>query len=480
MSQPTQPIPSQNETLTETPPSNARLPEARPPVARGLHDMTQGRIRGHILRMMLFVLAGMTIQTLYGLIDIYWVGRLGKEAVAAVALSSNLTFVSLAVTQMLSVGCVALVAQAVGKKQHDEVQRLFNQAQSLATVAGAVFLGVCIALHRTYANALSGDAVTAELAATFLRGFIPALALQFSMVALGSALRGLGDMKPGLVAQTASVLLNMLLAPFLIFGWISGHPLGVAGAALATLVSTVAAVAGLAIYLFSGRTFLRLRLEHWRPHWPTWRKMISIGLPAGVEFLLLSVTMSVMYAVTRRFGPEAQAGFGIGSRLMQAGFIPAVAISFAAAAVVGQNYGSGAFARVREAARESTKLVFVFMAFFTALCQIVPGWLVALFSPSPDVIAAGVDYLKTISWGYVASGIVFVCAGVFQGLGNTWPSLAASALRALALIAPLLILSTLPGFTMHTIWLTSLITLFFQLAVQQLFMRRELRLKAPA
>ena len=122
--------------------------------------------------------------------------------------------------------------------------------------------------------------------------------------------------------------------------------------------------------------------------------MISIGLPAGVEFLLLSVTMGVIYAVTRPFGPQAQAGFGIGSRLMQAGFIPAVAISFSAAAVVGQNYGSGAFARVREAARESTKLV--------------------------------------------------------------------------------------PGFAMHTIWLTSLITVFFQLAVQQLFLRRELRLKAPA
>jgi putative MATE family efflux protein len=445
-----------------------------------MHDMTQGHIRGHIVRMMLFVLAGMTIQTLYGLIDIYWVGRLGKEAVAAVALSSNLMFVSLAVTQMLSVGCVALVAQAAGKKQHDEVQRLFNQAQSLATVAGVLFLGVCLALHRTYANALSGDAVTAELAATFLRGFIPALALQFSMVALGSALRGLGDMKPGLVAQTASVLLNMLLAPFLIFGWIGGHPLGVAGAALATLVSTVAAVAGLTLYLFSGRTFLRLRLQHWRPHWPTWRKMISIGLPAGVEFLLLSLTMGVIYAVTRPFGPEAQAGFGIGSRLMQAGFIPAVAISFSVAAVVGQNYGSRAFARVREAAREGTKLVLLFMVFFTALCHLVPGWLVALFSPSPEVIAAGVDYLKTISWGYVASGTVFVCAGVFQGLGNTWPSLVASALRALVFIAPLVFLSTRPGFTMHTIWLTSLTTVLFQFAVQQLFLRRELRLKAPA
>jgi Na+-driven multidrug efflux pump len=88
--------------------------------------------------------------------------------------------------------------------------------------------------------------------------------------------------------------------------------------------------------------------------------------------------------------------------------------------------------------------------------------------------------LKTISWGYVGSGIVFVCAGVFQGLGNTWPSLAASALRAVVFITPLLVLSTRAGFTMHTIWLTSLMTVAFQFTVQQLFLRRELRLKAPA
>jgi putative MATE family efflux protein len=449
------------------------------PKARGLHDMTQGKIRDHVLRLMLFVLAGIAIQTLYGLVDIYWVGRLGKQAVAAVALSSNLMFVSLAVTQMLSVGCVALVSQAAGKQQHAEVQRLFNQAQSLATCAGVLFLVVGLALHRDYATRLSSDAVTAELAAAFLRGLIPALALQFAMVGLGSALRGIGDMRPGLIAQMASVLFNMLLAPVLIFGWFGGPPLGVAGAALATLIASVAGVAGLALYVIRGRTFLRLRLRDWRPHWGTWLKMIGIGLPAGVEFLLLSITIGVIYVVTRPFGAQAQAGFGIGSRLMQTCFMPAVAISFSVAAVVGQNYGSRSFARVREAVRESIKLALLFMLVLTVPCQLAPRALVAIFSPAPDVIAAGADYLRTISWAFVASGVVFVCGGVFQGLGNTWPSLAVSALRALGFVLPVLILSARPGFTMHTIWLISVVSIFCQLALQQLALRRELRLRAP-
>ena len=197
--------------------------------------MTEGGVRGHLLRMMAFILVGMAIQTLYGLVDIYWVGRLGKQAVAAVALSSNLMFVALAVTQTLSVGCVALVSQAAGKKDHAEVQRLFNQAQCLSTLAGAAFLAISLAAKDTYADRLAGDPATAALAREFLAWFLPALALQFTMVGLASSLRGIGNMRPGLVAQTASVLLNMALAPVLVFGWATGRPFGVPGAAMATL-----------------------------------------------------------------------------------------------------------------------------------------------------------------------------------------------------------------------------------------------------
>ena len=462
-----------SDTAVEAPPADA-------PAPKGVHDMTRGSVRGHVVRMMTFVLAGLAIQTLYGLVDIYWVGRLGKEAVAAVSLSSNLMFVSMAVTQMLSVGTVALVSQAAGRKEHDTVQRLFNQSQSLSTFAGLLFLGVLMALRRTYAEGLGGDPATAELAATFLLYFIPSLALQFTMVGLGSALRGIGDMKPGLIAQTASVLLNMVLAPFLVFGWIGGHPLGVAGAAIATLVSTIAAVVGLMVYLTRGKTFLRLHAPSWRPDLEVWGRMLGIGLPAGAEFLLMSIIMGAIYVVTRPFGPQAQAGFGIGSRVMQVGFMPAVAISFASAAVVGQNFGSREFGRVREVLRESGKLVVGFMLVFTAICQLAPGAFVHVFSSEPAVVEVGADYLRMVSYNYVASGFIFLIAGIFQGIGNTWPSLMASSSRALAFVLPVLWLSRQPGFEMHRIWQLSVASVTFQFVLCALLLQRELRIKAPA
>jgi len=441
-------------------------------------DMTKGSVRGHIVRMMLFVLAGLVIQTLYSLVDIYWVGRLGKQAVAAVALSTNLMFVSLALTQMLSVGCVALVSQAAGRKDNETVQRLFNQSQCLSLCSGVVFLVLALASMGTYADRLSGDPETAALARSFLAWFIPSLGLQFAIVGLASALRGIGDMRPGLIAQIASVVLNMILAPFLIFGWATGHAFGVAGAAMSTFVATVAAVLGLMAYLARGSTFLELRFADWRPDFKVWKKMIAIGLPSGAEFLLMSFTMAVIYGAIRPFGSQAQAGFGIASRVMQAGFMPAVAISFSVAAVAGQNFGAREHARVRETAFESAKITIAFMAFFTLLCQLAAEGMITRFSQGPPVVEVGADYLRTASYNYVASGLVFVIAGIFQGVGNTWPSLIASALRCVLFVGPVLWL-TRGTFALHTIWLMGVASVSLQLVFCLWLLRRELQSKAP-
>jgi putative MATE family efflux protein len=435
--------------------------------------MTEGQVRGHVLRMMLFMLFGMFVQTLYALIDIWWVSRLGKESIAAVGLASNLMFVVIAISQTLGVGAVALVAQAFGRKDKAEVQRVFNQSQSLAVLTGLLFLLAGYGAASVYAEHLSSDAATAALAKQFLAWFIPAMALQFSMAGLGSALRGIGNMKPGLLAQTGSVLLNMLLAPFLIFGWGTGHPLGVAGASLATFIATLAAVAGMALYLRHKATYLRIDFSQWRPDWRLWQRMLAIGLPSGAEFLLMSVIIGLIYTVIRPFGAEAQAGFGIGMRIMQAGFMPAVALSFAAAAVAGQNFGAGSYDRVRQTFIEGAKLNIAFMLVFTFLCHLAPEGMMRLFSQDQSVVNVGAGYLKVISWNYVASGLILVAAGIFQGIGNTLPSLAASSSRLLFFVLPVWWLAQQPQFEIHQVWYVSMASVLLQLCLSLFLLRRE-------
>ena len=142
-----------------------------------MEDLTTGPLTRHLLKTTSFMLVTMIFQTLYFLIDLYWVGRLGTHAVAAVGIAGNFTFIVLALTQMLGVGTTTVVSHAVGRKNHDEAQLMFNQAQVLAMTTGAIYFVIGMALRVWYSRAMSADAETAALAASYLLWFIPAMAL---------------------------------------------------------------------------------------------------------------------------------------------------------------------------------------------------------------------------------------------------------------------------------------------------------------
>jgi Na+-driven multidrug efflux pump len=200
-----------------------------------MKDLTQGSVTKHLLQMTAFLAISMLVQTLYLLADLYWVGHLGKEAIAAVGVAGNFTMIVLALTQMLGVGTTTLISQAAGRKDQPQAELAFNQSfvMSLIVAAG---LGVFSFLLRDfYCESLSADAATASLAKSYLLWFIPGLLLQFPLVALGSALRATGIIKPTVGFQVLSVVLNMILAPLLIFGVGPWPKLGVTGAALASL-----------------------------------------------------------------------------------------------------------------------------------------------------------------------------------------------------------------------------------------------------
>src|SRR5882672_1446489 len=205
-----------------------------------MKDLTQGSVTRHLLGLSAFMAVSMAFQTLYYLVDLYFVGRLGKEAIAAVGLAGNLMFLVLAITQTLGVGATTLVSHAVGRKDHERANLVFNQALLLSLLVGVAVSGLGFALRRQYCGWLGADADTARLGVEYLNWFLPALLLQFMMAAMGSALRGSGVMKPTVLIQMITVVLNVVLAPVLIMGWGTGRPLGVAGAALATFIAVVA------------------------------------------------------------------------------------------------------------------------------------------------------------------------------------------------------------------------------------------------
>jgi len=447
-----------------------------------VQDLTTGSLSRHLLKTMSFMLVGMIFQTLYVLIDLYWVSHLGTEAVAGVALSTNVMFIVLGLTQMLGVGTTALVSHAVGRKDQEHARLVFNQAQGLSIFAGLLFLVAGMAARVPYTRALAADEPTAALAADYLLWFIPAMALQFGLVAMGSALRGTGLFKPGMLVQTGTVLVNMALAPLLIFGWITPEPMGVAGAALSTLVAVAVGIVWMLWYFRAGAylTFVR---AYWRPQTAIWRRIAKIGLPAGAEFMMITAYMVLVYVVSRPFGAIAQAGFGIGGRIMQAVFLPVVALGFAVAPVAGQNFGARLADRVRRTFADAAMMAGGAMFIAAVAMQFFTEPILRIFTADEHVVAFGAEYLRIISWNFVASGIVFVSSSMFQALGHTLPALATSVIRVVLVAVPVVALSRLPGFTMRWVWYCSVGAVYLQMALNLLLLRREFQRRlnfAPA
>ena len=207
-------------------------------------------------------------------------------------------------------------------------------------------------------------------------------------------------------------------------------------------------------YFFQAASYLRLH-PHFTPHAGLWAQILKIGLPAGVEFALIAVYLFVVYTVSRPFGAAAQAGFGIGQRITQAGFMPVVALGFAVAPVAGQNFGARQAHRVRETFKRAALMAASIMAVFTIACVFAADAMIRFFSSDPAVIAVGAEYLRLISWSLAAGGVVFVNGSMFQAMGNTIPPLIASFVRILVVAIPAILLSRMAGFELRWIWYLS-------------------------
>ena len=438
-----------------------------------MKDLTKGSIGRHVVALSIPMAVGMLVQAMYYFVDLYFVSRIGEVAIAAVSSAGNVFFVVMALTQVLSVATVALVSQAVGRKDQAEANLAFNQSVAMAALCAIVTMAGGYLLARPYMELLGADEPTRAAGRTFLHWFIPGLALQFAIAVMSSGLRGTGIVKPGMVVQMVTVVINAALAPVLIAGWGTGHPLGVAGAGLASTIAIAAGIVLLAIYFARLEKYVRFESALWRPRMDVWKRMLVVGLPSGGEFLLLGIFTGVLYWITGKFGAPAQAGFGVASRVMQMIFLPAMAIAFSAAPLAGQNYGARRADRVRETFRVSVIASCVVMIAMTVVCQVAGERMVRFFTEEPAAVSVGAQFLAIISFNFFGQGIVWTCSSVFQGLGNTLPSLASSAMRVLTFAIPAIWMSLQPGFQLVNIWYLSVVTVLLQAGFSTWLLLRE-------
>jgi putative MATE family efflux protein len=441
-----------------------------------LRDLTQGTIWRHLVGMALFIGMGLIVNTLYMLIDLYFVSRLGKEAIAGVASAGSAMYITMSIAQLVGVGSLSLISHAVGRKDQADAQLVFEQALSLGMLIAVIFLVIGYAAGGWAVSQITSDEATASQARIYLFWYLPALGSMFVNAALGSALRASGVVGIPTMIQSATVVVNAVLAPVLVMGFLTGHPLGVAGAGLASTIAALFGMGAFAVTFNRSQKYMHLH-SSLHPKWAVWRRIIRIGLPATGEFALIFITTAVAYWAIRGFGPQAQAGYGIGARTMQAIFLPAMAVAFATGPIAGQNFGARNAQRVRDTFRHAAVMGAASMFGVTLLCQISPHILVQPFSSDPAVIAVATEFLRIASWNFVAVGLTFCCSGMFQALGDTRPALISSGSRLLTYVVPAVWLAGQSWVSLRDFWYLSLASICVQALIAVLLLRHQLHHK---
>lgn len=391
--------------------------------------MTEGPLLRTLIRVALPITITNLVQASYDIVNAFWVGRLGEEAIAAVAASGPLFSVLISLGSGLATAGAVLIAQNAGAKRldmldHVAAQTLLMVAMMAAcfTLAGAVTVGPLLRL-------IGVEPAIHDLAANYLHiryaGMIP----MFGVLAMQAMLQAVGEVRYAMRVQIASILGNVLLDPLLIFGAGPIPALGVAGAACATVIVQVAALVVILRHLLSGHSALHLRARHFRPDRAHIRLATALGVPASIEQAIRTFSSLLLMALAASFGTLGLAAYGVGTRPLFFWFTPMIGLSIATAAVVGQNIGAGLTARAEQAARLSAGLGFIGMTAIGLLhLPFVHALMTALAPQSPAVVA------EASRFGYIYFPFLGVLTvpqallGAFRGAGSTRQSMTISIL----------------------------------------------------
>ncbi|TQF71733.1 MATE family efflux transporter [Pseudoalteromonas luteoviolacea] len=442
-----------------------------------MKDLTQGPIYKHLISMSVPVLFGMFVQTLYFLVDLYFVGQLGGAALAGVSSAGVLFFFVMALTQVLNVGVGTLVSHAVGRKDKQEASLLLNQGLFISAICIGALLSLAVFGGSWYFTNIAPDEASLAASLSYFYWFLPALLIQFPMTVIMAALRGAGVVKQPMMISMLALAINTVLSPILIAGWGFGFEMGVAGAALASSISASIGLVLLGAYFKMRESYLTFSLKGCVAHPSCIKKIINLGLPAGGESLLTFIYMSLIYWVLSDFDASAQAGFGLGARIMQALFLPVLAVAFAAPAIAGQNFAAGNTERVYQTYYQSAILTCGFMLVINVICVFNAELFLGPFSSDPSVIEVASVFLGYVCFNFVPAGYVLAASGMFQALGNAWPALISTAVRLSLFSMSLIVVAVQVDFNIEQIWMLSVATVYVQAIVSFCLLRRELEKK---
>jgi len=385
-------------------------------------NLLEGNLFRTILKLGYPVALATLVQTLYNLADTFWLGKLGRDALAAPVISFHIIFFVLSLAIGFSVAGTSLVSQYIGAKQEEKANQVAGNLLMFLVFLSFLFAVFGYFFDEMLLNLLKTPADAFEATRSYFRVMMIGMPLAFPIFVYQSVMNGYGDTKSPLKIEFISAVVNLILDPILIFGWLGLPALGVRGAAITTVITRgLASAIGLYLF-FSGKKGIKLKLKHLKPDLKLLPLMTKIGIPASIGMSGSSLGFMVLMGVVNLFGTPVVSAYGIASRVIHFFAMPAMGITSAVTAIVGQNLGAGKIKRAKESVVKGIQLMLgviipaiFFMVFFGKA-------LTVFFIPGDQLVhSLGETMFYIISPSVLFFGLSTVLNGAFQGSGFTVP-----------------------------------------------------------
>ncbi|WP_137291639.1 MATE family efflux transporter [Natronorubrum halophilum] len=403
-------------------------------------DLTSGGIAKPLIYLSIPLIITNLLQVTYNLADTFWLGKHSTTSLAAISFAFPMVFFLIALALGVSVAGSVLVAQYTGAGETEEAEYAASQTISYAVIASVVLGAVGYVFIEDVLDLLGASADVAPLVTAYMEVYSVGLVAVFGFFIFLALMRGYGDTVTPMLVMFGSVVLNIVLDPFLIFGF-ENNPLfgylrmggletelfaltgyagsGIEGAAIATVFSRALAFSvGLAI-MFRGTHGVRINLDQMKPDLGYARRLVDIGTPASVEGTARALSINLLLVIIAVFPETVVAAFGIGTRVFSVIFLPAIAFSQGVETMTGQNIGAENYDRAERTNHFGAKVLLVTLSGLGVLVFLAAAPIVSIFTTDPAVVEEGATFLRYTALTFGFMGVMRAYSGGFRGAGKT-------------------------------------------------------------
>ena len=382
-------------------------------------DLTNISINKALVLLAVPMMLEMVMESLFLIVDVYWVARLGQNAVATVGLTESVIMLMESMAIGIAMALTAMVARRIGEKDVEGAAKAAVTGVSLAVITSLIIAVLGFVFAKDILRLMGGEPELVEEGYKYTRtmlGFNITLMLIF---VLNAIFRGTGDAKWAMYTLWLANIINLILDPCLIFGWGPFPELGLHGAAIATNIGRGTGALFQLFILFNGLTLIRFGWRHIKIHWETLKKIMRIASTGCLQFLIGTASWIFMVRFIAEFGSAALSGYTIAIRIIIFTILPSWGMANAAATLVGQNLGAKEPLRAEKSVWRAAFVNMVFLAIISVIFFIFAKEFILFFDDDPEVLKNGVMALRIICLGYVFYAFGMVIGQAFNGAGDT-------------------------------------------------------------